>query len=106
MLFGGAAAFPKYPNAASHLGIRIQVDVTRCDLAVPNHQPFFSPDGCTEAEASALQLKPQREERIISTEPMCSEQATGVNNRLLDHTQGDIVWKMSAETGGGIVSGK
>lgn len=84
----------------------IQVDVTRCDPAVPNRQPFFSPDGCTEAEALALQLKPQREERISSTEPMCSERATGVNNRLLYQTQGDIVQKMSGETGGGIVSGK
>lgn len=73
---------------------------------MPKRQPFFPPDGCTEADASALQLKPQREERSISIEPMCSEQATGVNNRLFYQTQGDIVQKTSRETGGGIVSGK
>lgn len=84
----------------------VQVDVTRCDPAVPKRQPFFPPDGCTEADASAPQLKPQREGRSISIEPMCSEQATGVNNRLFYQTQGDIVQKMSGETGGGIVSGK
>lgn len=76
-----------------------------CDLAVPKCQPVFSPDACTEAQASALQLKPPREDRNIPIKPMCSEQATGVNNRLFYQTQGDIVQKMCSETGGALSQG-
>lgn len=91
------------PNTQTQLRSLSHVDVTRCNPALPNHRPFLSPDGGTEADAAALQLKPLREERSISIEPMCSEQAAGVNNRLFYHTQGDIVQKMSLESGGGIV---